>query len=101
MIPKVDVAINTVEINTRAEKNLMTDMSFRADKDNLYLLFCDKCEDLICNSAEKICKTMSINPEIIQELSSPTRSQPAVSVSIFSPEKGLLLSFFYCLLEYI
>ncbi|KAL2725240.1 putative serine/threonine-protein kinase [Vespula squamosa] len=89
VIPRVDVAVNTidVEINTRAEKNVMTDMTFRADKDNLYPLFCDKCEDLVSNPAEKICKTMTINPEIIQQLSSPTRSQPAVSVSIFSPEK--------------
>ncbi|XP_035727738.1 MATH and LRR domain-containing protein PFE0570w-like isoform X2 [Vespa mandarinia] len=65
----------------------MTDMTFRADKDHLYPLFCDKCEKLLCNPAQKICKAMSIDSEIIPKLLSPTRSHSTVSVSVVSPEK--------------
>lgn len=66
----------------------MTDMTFRADKDHLYPLFCDKCEKLLGDPFEKICKAMSIDSEIIPKISSPVRSQSTVSLSIFSPEKG-------------
>lgn len=66
----------------------MTDMTFKADKDQLYPLFCDNCEQLLGDPVKKICKTMSIDSEIIPKLSSPVRSQSMVSLSIFSPEKG-------------
>ncbi|XP_076235773.1 uncharacterized protein LOC143180123 [Calliopsis andreniformis] len=79
-----DIAINTVTPNEVKVKKpevkeicIMTD-EFYNTKNNMYPIFCDKCEDLLEPAPlEKICKIMTNScPQLIDKISSPPKKPP-------------------------
>lgn len=80
----INVSLCDSELNTKSEvqdKNIMTD-EFYNKKDDPYPLFCAKCEVHLSPTItpEKIYKTMSTYPELIDEdLSPPLQKKSCLS----------------------
>ncbi|XP_014603232.1 PREDICTED: protein PF14_0175-like isoform X2 [Polistes canadensis] len=70
LISKVNVAVNTMNDSTitRADKNVITNLSFGTKKMNVYPLICDNCDSLFSNPIKTICKAMTKKNEMIEPI---------------------------------
>ncbi|XP_043498323.1 protein PF14_0175-like isoform X2 [Polistes fuscatus] len=70
LISKVNVAVNTINDSTitRADKSVITNLSFETKKSNFYPLFCDNCDNLFSDPVKAICKTMITKKEMIKPI---------------------------------